>query len=194
MNEESASINRDSDATIARMFRAMLRVDVASEIQGIADLGKNSLLQDVEERLERSGLDWRAVAPLLGVSETTAQKRWRRLDNLPSNAKMKLAALRVLLSVATANSAGRAGSLVNNAIASLRNEFSGSENAETDPNIATLRSVFGPAGLMAAALFSALEESAGGTRVDLHPSLWIAACTDGQPSHRQRMDVSVVCR
>jgi hypothetical protein len=136
-----------------------------NELQRLVGLPPSELAQAVRDQLRANGVDVPDAARLLGCNELTF-RRW--LDTsapLPVSARHKLAGLCVLLSLAADKSAdsGAAG-LVRSAVAAAGHESSPEATGRNTDPVQVLNAVFGPAGLMAAALNQALM--AGACRAD----------------------------
>lgn len=167
MSEHMTSSEDPSAAQIAARFEAALDApDVWAHLRGLMELEPDLLRQEVQQMLTKLQLSWSDAARLFGVTEWTVE-RWRKAEVLPPEARPKLAALTVLLSLATQPRRNRSGpELVKAALEALDTATAPAKAIGTDDATRIVMSVFGAAGVMALALHATLTETTTGCDPD----------------------------
>jgi len=140
---------------------------MVDEFRRLAALSSGDLVQNLRKGLGVQGLNAGQAAQLLGVSELTAKRWFESSGVLAENAQAKLAGLCLLLSLAS-DEMGRSGpgQMVRSAVTALRKAADSGVDLASGEAARIVTSVFGVAGLMAAALHLALTEKRGADTVE----------------------------
>ena len=160
MEESAFRVEQLDDLQVVELLQL---ASPLAEFNRLSSMSSENLVQVARARLDETGLDVSAVAQLPGVNGLTTKRWFEAADPLNEQARKRLAGLCLLLSFKNDPTfVPEATDLVNEALACLR---------PTDPRAtarhgiekgAVVRSIFGPAGLMAVALYLCMESGEAG--------------------------------
>jgi hypothetical protein len=140
---------------------------LVTELQRLMGLSASKLQEAVRNGLRLHDLSVNDGARLLGANELTVRRWFESTGALSENARAKLAALSLLLSLAgNKTRRSRTGQTVLLALAALCKTADGGFDVASGDAARIVTSVFDAAGLMAAALHLALTEEHGTTTVE----------------------------
>ena len=163
MNEREYETDTLTGAQITELLHLVLESATQAEFHRLVDLASDELLREARNGLEVNQLGLAEGACLVDVNELTLKSWLRGSKPLPEEAHEKLAGLCLGLSLAKADDAAEATALASAAVSASRNEPTDGTGQAYGEAIRILGSVFGPAGLMAAALHSAMQPAPAGT-------------------------------
>jgi hypothetical protein len=151
--EEEHDTERLTEAQVSRLLEIAVESRFQRDLDRLASLPTVGLLSEVRTVLSSNGLGAREAAALLGVNELT-MKAWLNSGKpLQESVHNKLAALRLLL-LASAGEAEcqESALLVRTAVAQVTGKGGAPTSTSGGGPADLLSSVFGPTGLMAAAM------------------------------------------
>jgi len=162
MNAEEFQSEKLSDARIVELLSLALSQeregDLLGELDRLAALPQQDLVADLRHHLEARNLDSGDGARLIGVSEATVHRWFQTAEPLTPRAKRKMAGLCMLLALADEQtSCGESRRLLHQAFEALKSSRGPTFGPSEGQAAHLLVSVFGPAGLGAAAVYAMLR-------------------------------------